>query len=569
VLLFSAGLAYRATFLNQGFNASDEGFVPALALRVVRGQVIYRDFYYALPPLTVYKEAAVMAILGPAYSVLASRWVFAAEVSLGSVIAFLIIRRFTSPWPAFLVTLPTVFFTTVLYTYSNFNFDAQLLFLVALLILVWEGDRERRLIVLLAGVFCGLAFLAKPTYLAMPVGICILGALRPYLSGPRRWPFLLAGFAAVVGIVFLVIWAAGLWSQFRHQAFGLLLQARPLPFGFYLYQDWPHWLFQPGRAIIAPLAVVVLLAAARLRPWLAVGAVGVLAGVLAAFAIPALPSSVLGIPTNGQMSLLVGALAVTLSINLVASAVTVAARLPRLSATSWAARVREEMFPPSIAIIAAVLEYLQAIDLTSMRFAYVGTFIGIPVALTFLYMGWRVWGGAATVRVAIPAVVGVFIALAGAVVTHGSPYLDGPRDLMTADFSAPRLAGIKTLPGNAAHVNGLVAEIEKDTAPGDRVLVFPDGQSYYVLTGRTNPTREDWYDPLGVTPAISREAVADLQRDPPTWIMVQDYKESDLLHARPLDFENEKVWKPIYDYITAAYNLVTTIDGDVRVYRLK
>ena len=90
-----------------------------------------------------------------------------------------------------------------------------------------------------------------------------------------------------------------------------------------------------------------------------------------------------------------------------------------------------------------------------------------------------------------------------------------------------------------------------------------------MLTGRTNPTREDWYDPLGVTPAISREAVADLQRDPPTWIMVQDYKESDLLHARPLDFENEKVWKPIYDYITAAYNLVTTIDGDVRVYRLK
>ncbi len=569
VLLFAAGLAYRATFLNQGFNASDEGFLPALALRVVKGQVVYRDFYFALPPLTLYKEAAVMAVLGPAYTFLASRWVFAAEVSFGSVIAFLIIRRFISAWPAFLVTLPTVFFTTVLYTYSNFNFDAQLLFLIALLILVWEGDRERWPVVLLAGAFCGLAFLAKPTYLAMPVGICILGALRPFFSGPRRWPFVLVGFVAVAGIVFLVISAAGLWSAFRHQAFGLLLQARPLPLGFYLYQDWPHWLFQPGRAIIAPLAVFALLVAARLRPWSALGAVVVLGGVLAAFAIPALPSSVLGIPTNGQMSLLVGALAVILSVNLVASAVTVAARLPRLSATSWAPRVREEMLPPSIPIIAAVLEYLQAIDLTSMRFAYVGTFIGIPVALTFLYTGWHVWGGAARVRVAIPVVVGVFIAVAGAFVTHGSPYLDGPRDLMTADFSASRLAGIKTLPGNAAHVNGLVAEIEKDTAPGDRVLVFPDGQVYYVLTGRTNPTREDWYDPLGVTPAISREAVADLQRDPPTWIMVQDYKESDLLHSRPLDFEHDKVWKPIYDYIVSAYDLVRTVDGSVRVYRLK
>ena len=163
VLLFSAGLAYRATFLNQGFNASDEGFLPSLALRLVRGQTIYRDFYFTLPPLSVYKEAAVMATLGNDYSFLASRWVFAVEVSLTSVIAFLIIRRYVSPRLAFLVTLPTIFFTTILYAYSNFNFDAQLLFLVAVLILAWEGERERIPIVLLAGVFCGLAFLAKPT----------------------------------------------------------------------------------------------------------------------------------------------------------------------------------------------------------------------------------------------------------------------------------------------------------------------------------------------------------------------------------------------------------------------
>jgi hypothetical protein len=569
VLLFAAGLAYRATFLNQGFNASDEGFLPSLALRLVRGQTIYRDFYFTLPPLSVYKEAAVMATLGNDYSFLASRWVFAVEVSLTSVIAFLIIRRYVSPRLAFLVTLPTIFFTTILYAYSNFNFDAQLLFLVAVLILAWEGERERIPIVLLAGVFCGLAFLAKPTYLAMAVGVCILGLLRPWMAGPRRWPFFAAGFVAIVGIVFGVIALAGLFTLFRHQAFGLLLQARPRPIGFYLYQDWPHWLFVPGRAIFAPLALVILLAAARIRPWLAIPALVVLAGVFAVVIVPALPSSVQGIPTNGQMRLLVGALAVILAINLMASAVTVAARLPGLAGKPWAAQVRAEMFPPGIPIMAAVLEYLQGVDLSSMRFAYVGTFIGIPVALTFLYTVWRIWGGTPAVRVAIPVVVGVFIAVAGVVVTHGSPYLDGPREQMTADFTAPRLAGIKTLPGNASRINGLVAEIEKDTAPGDRLLVFPDGQSYYVLTGRRNPTRVDWYDPLAITPAIAVQAVADLQRDPPKWIFVQDYKESDFLHQRPNDFENEKTWKPIYDYITSAYNLVSTIDGDVRVYQIK
>jgi len=287
-----------------------------------------------------------------------------------------------------------------------------------------------------------------------------------------------------------------------------------------------------------------------------------------AFAAPAWPSSVQGIPTDGQMNLLVGALALLLLINLIASAVTVMARLPRISHQPWAARVRDEMFPPMVPIVAAVLEYLQGVDLSSMRFAYVGTFLGVPVALAFLYMGWRQWGGAPAVRVALPAVVGVFIAVAGAVVTHGSPYLDGPRDQMTAELTGPRLAGLKTLPSNAARINGLVAEIERQTSPGDTIFVFPDGQAYYVITGRTNPTEVDWYDTLATTPAISNEAVADLQRDPPTWILVQEYNESDFLHKSPLDFESQAAWQPIYDYITTHYDLVTTVDG-VRFYRLR
>jgi len=177
-------------------------------------------------------------------------------------------------------------------------------------------------------------------------------------------------------------------------------------------------------------------------------------------------------------------------------------------------------------------------------------------------------GGAPVVRVAAPAVVGVFIAIAGAVVTHGSTYLDGPRDQMTAELTGPRVAGLKTLPSNATHINGLVAEIERQAGPGDSVFIFPDGQAYYVITGRTNPTKVDWYDILATTPAISSDAVADLQRNPPTWILVQEYNESDFRHQSPLDFESQAAWKPIYDYITTHYDLVTTVDG-VRFYRLR
>ncbi len=551
-------------------------------MRIARGQLIYRDFNYASPPLTPYKEAAIAAILGDSYGFLASRWVFAVEVSLGTVIAFLIIRRFLAPLPAFLVTLPTVFFTTILYYYSNFNFDAQILFLAGFLVLVWDREKERTPLMLLAGVLCGLAFLAKPTYLAMAVGICGLGLLRPWFGGPRRWPLFAAGFVIVVGALFVAIAGAGLWDQFRHQAFGQLLQARAVSKRQLVFQDWPTWLFIHGYAALLPLAVAVLIPVARLWRWAAVPALVLLAVVMAAFAALAWPSSVLGIPTDGQMNLLVGALALVLLVNLIASAVTVAARLPQLSQQPWAARVRDEMFPPMVPIVAAVLEYLQGVDLSSMRFAYVGTFLGVPVALAFLYMGWRLsyptesstprgplkWGGAPVVRVAAPAVVGVFIAIAGAVVTHGSTYLDGPRDQMTAELTGPRVAGLKTLPSNATHINGLVAEIERQAGPGDSVFIFPDGQAYYVITGRTNPTKVDWYDILATTPAISSDAVADLQRNPPTWILVQEYNESDFRHQSPLDFESQAAWKPIYDYITTHYDLVTTVDG-VRFYRLR
>jgi hypothetical protein len=183
-------------------------------------------------------------------------------------------------------------------------------------------------------------------------------------------------------------------------------------------------------------------------------------------------------------------------------------------------------------------------------------------------MGWRLWGGSQAVRVAIPAVVGIFIAVGGAVITHGAPYLDGPRDQMSAQLTVSRLSGIKTIPANAAHIEGIVAEIEKDTKPGDEVFVFPDGQAYYTVTGRANPTKVDWYNPLATTSAMANEAVADLKRNPPTWVLVQNFHEADFLHTTPLDFEHTPAWKPVYDYITGNYDLVTTVEG-VGVYRLR
>jgi hypothetical protein len=105
------GLAYRATFITQGFNATDEGWLQSVGRRITLGQVPYRDFRFAFPPVSIYKEAALQAIFGDAYTLLFARWVFVAEATLGSVIAYLILTRFVRPRIAFLATLPTVFFS--------------------------------------------------------------------------------------------------------------------------------------------------------------------------------------------------------------------------------------------------------------------------------------------------------------------------------------------------------------------------------------------------------------------------------------------------------------------------
>lgn len=493
---------------------------------------------------------------------------FAVEVSLGTVLAFLIVRRFMPPAVAFLATVPAIFFTTVLYNYSNFNFDSQVLFLAAFLLLVWDLERERWPLLLAAGVLTGLAFLAKPTYLAMAVGIVGLGILWPLTGGPRRWWIYGLGFVIAVGAVLAVIAGAGLWPQFRAQSFGQLLQARPVSKRQLIYQDWPTWLFLRGHAVVAPAAAAALLGLAALVRRFAVVPIMALAGALVLLIPPAVATSTQGIPTNGQMGLLVAGLALVLAINLSASVVTVAARFPAWRDRAWAETVRATIFPPVVPIVAAALEYLHGVDLSSMRFAYVGTFLGVPVAISFLYMCARLLTLDAVSRVAAPAVVGAFVVVAGAVVTHGSPYLDGSRAGMTATFDAPRLAGLSTVPTNADHVDGVVALIDKHTQPGDRTLVFPDGQVYYVVTGRHNPTKVDWYDILATTPAMSDEAARTLQQDPPQWIFVQEYNESDIGHAAKLDFESQPAWKPVFDFISANYDLVETVDG-VDVYRLK
>jgi hypothetical protein len=115
-----------------------------------------------------------------------------------------------------------------------------------------------------------------------------------------------------------------------------------------------------------------------------------------------------------------------------------------------------------------------------------------------------------------------------------------------------------TSPDQVRRVDAAVAAIDEYSSPGDPIFVMPDFPILYYLTGRTNPTRQDWYFPWTLTETDSRQAVLDLKRHPPRLALLQIYDaaEIDYTGAAPIDYEAIGVWKPIYDYLMANYTFV-------------
>jgi len=63
-LLFVFGALYYSAFLDYGINLLDEGYLLNSSLRVLNGEVPYRDFYTPYPPGRYYLVAAIFKIFG-------------------------------------------------------------------------------------------------------------------------------------------------------------------------------------------------------------------------------------------------------------------------------------------------------------------------------------------------------------------------------------------------------------------------------------------------------------------------------------------------------------------------
>lgn len=136
-----------------GFSLIDEGEYLHNALRILRGDLPYRDFFSYQPPLYNYWNILAFKLFG--VSVFSARLLNSIIFSTASVLFFLIARRFSSRPVAFLVSLAFSFMETGMERlfYHVFTFSGLLLF--------FTFRKEGSFKLLFSGIFLGLAVLFR------------------------------------------------------------------------------------------------------------------------------------------------------------------------------------------------------------------------------------------------------------------------------------------------------------------------------------------------------------------------------------------------------------------------
>ena len=97
-----------------------------------------------------------------------------------------------------------------------------------------------------------------------------------------------------------------------------------------------------------------------------------------------------------------------------------------------------------------------------------------------------------------------------------------------ASFVAlPRLpvATVEAPAQTARDLNGLIADVQTRTRPGEPIFVYPTSPLVYALAERPNPTRFDHLNPGAASPEQIQRVIDDLQRSHVAAVVVSDFWE--------------------------------------------
>jgi hypothetical protein len=459
-IVLAAALQYWLWYFRRSTNLLDEGSTAAQALRILNGELIYRDFFTVVTPGSYYTVAWLFQIFGERLMVL--RWT-ALVTGLLIVLVTLLVARRVMAWPfAAGAALMTTVWGWFLITPNLYSLQAALLALIALGCYLRYVDLAGTHWIVMAGVVTGLTALVKQNvgaYAAVAL-IATIWMSRLFDTDARwrdRWRAT-AFFTGGIGISML-------------PALFLLILAGAGP---YLYESW---VFYP------------------------------LAQYPERFALP-YPSFFQPLPEHGIFERWVR---FVIFLPVIVYPLTAIAMLR--------ARQRHALLAIALMGVLLLLQSWPRADVAHILFGLQPTFILFGYLLyrsaaavsgnaPATAVGYSVGRGIAAAVMLVP------IAL---VLWKGYQRTDWEYANYVAHVRSDRGAGVTTLPIEANRIDFVTRYIIEHTDPGDPVFVVPWATGFYFLTDRVNPTRTDFL--LFEDPELYPCLLSRLEQHPPKYVI--------------------------------------------------
>jgi 4-amino-4-deoxy-L-arabinose transferase-like glycosyltransferase len=502
---------YWLRYFNRSTNLLDEGSTAAQALRVLNGELIYRDFFTVVTPGSYYTVAWLFRIFGEQLMVL--RWA-ALVTGIAIALTTLVVARQISAWPfAAAAALMTTVWGWFLVAPNFYSWEAALLSMLALACYLWHArlraDASAGWLIA-AGIAAGCAAMVKQNigaYTAAGLMIAIWGSMlfdreRDLVGKLKTSAQFIAGLAVPVipTLLWLILSGAGpyLYESWVYYPLSKYPErfARPFPDFFpFSFQD-P---FEPWVKLVIYLPVVVY-------PF-ALTMIGVLSWRFRQQA--RLNTDATQSKSEGHALLAITAV----------GALTLLQSWPRA-------------------------------DVTHILFGMQPTYI------LFAYACFCLWRLLTTIPGPRPAIAGVALVMAllplALFLRKGYQRTDWEYQNYIVPLRTERAAGIFTGGLEAQRIDVVTRYITEHTAPDDFVFVVPWASGFNFLADRSNPTRTDFM--LFEDPESYPCLLARLDERPPKYVIygytwdVDDKRFRD--YAAPID-----------QYIRSRYAIEFTTDG--------
>lgn len=504
---------YNSIYLPLGFRPSlDEGYLQSLANRVLDGELPYRDFYFFRTPLSVYLQAAMIALLGDHYTLLAARIFCVVQTASMAILVSLVYRTLVNKFELLALMIASYLISTLMLDFPWYSYDAAFFATVGLVMF-----HQRRFFLFGLAVFA--AGLCKQNYAGLLILLPLVSGLgyllnrEMILGSLKEIARFFAGFA-VAGLFYLgFLLATSRVGDFIQNIIFLPRECSSMSLSFALFQN--H-----GDAFLKSLAliflVIFLFYANRDRKLLFAGA-----GIVGIVFVKGVWNATYDF-----------------SYAMVYLTYTVAILIVLRLTDKGRSQLSTESGPNTLLrtfLFAVIIQYLAGGNYGGLIFSHIGAGVAVPLAFVLMFR----------LKSTLGAKLPVYLLLVGVLVTgfhlkQKYIYHDAPTDQLTREFSHPKLSGIYSSDENVRIFEEILATVDRYTEPGDPIFTFPNHPSLYFITGRRNPTPVQWYYPPEYNDEIMREAVESLKALPPKLIFTRPSLTPEIL-AEFIELEYRKV----------------------------